>query len=56
MTIKELFDFITDLSINPDNMDDYLDRAMEISSQRSLEDITDQEKIDEEVYICSVWH
>ena len=49
MTVKELFDFITDLNITLDNINDYLDRAMQISANRSPEDLSAQEKIDEEV-------
>ena len=49
MTLKELFDFITDLSITAENLDEYLDRAMQISSQRSHHEVSEQEKIDEEV-------
>ena len=49
MTVKELFDFITDLSITEENLDEYLDRAMQISSQRSHHEVSEQEKIDEEV-------
>ena len=49
MTVKELFDFITDLSITDNNLDDYLDKAQEVASQRSHEDTTAQEKVDEEV-------
>ena len=51
MTIKELFDFITDLSITAENLDEYLERAMQISSQRSHTEITEKEKIDEEVNV-----
>ena len=49
LTVKELFDFVTDMSITADNLDDYLDHCMELASSRTLEDITAQEKIDEEV-------
>ena len=49
MTIKELFDFITDLSITEENIDEYLDKAMSISSSRTYQDVSEQEKIDEEV-------
>ena len=49
MTTKELFDFITDLSITEDNLDDYLDRAMVITASRTHEDVTEQEKVDEQV-------
>lgn len=50
MTVKELFDFITDLSITKDNVEDYLARAQEISSNRTIDDITAQEQVDEEVH------
>ncbi|KAK6179942.1 hypothetical protein SNE40_012187 [Patella caerulea] len=50
MTVKELFDFITDVSITTDNIDDYLEKAMTTSSNRNIDDITAQEKIDEEVF------
>ena len=49
MTTKELFDFITDISISADNIDEYLERAMTISSQRTYEQLTEQEKVDAEV-------
>ena len=49
LTVKELFDFVTDLSITADNLDEYLDHCMALASSRTLEDITAQEKIDEEV-------
>lgn len=51
MTVKELFDFVTDVTINDDNIEDYLERAMTLTSQRSPEDISEQEKIDEQVFI-----
>lgn len=50
LTVKELFDFVTDCSINEENIDDYLDKAMEITAGRTLEEITEQDKIDEEVF------
>jgi len=48
MTGKELFDFITDLSITDDNIDDYLTAAMKTASQRSPDDVSRLEA-DEEV-------
>ena len=54
MTVKELFDFVTDLSITDDNVDAYLDRAQEIASQRTLEETTEQEKVDEEVILIII--
>ena len=49
LTVKELFDFVTDVSITAYNLDDYLDRLMAVSANRSLQDLSAQEKIDEEV-------
>lgn len=46
MTIKELFDFITDGTIT--DVDEYLEKLMEIASQRTIEDVTDKEKVEEE--------
>ncbi|XP_055886100.1 serine/threonine-protein kinase RIO1-like isoform X1 [Biomphalaria glabrata] len=50
MTVKELFEFVTDSSITTENIDAYLEQAMKISSERSAEEISEQEKIDEEVF------
>ncbi|XP_005112900.2 serine/threonine-protein kinase RIO1 [Aplysia californica] len=50
MTIKELFEFVTDSSITEGNIDAYLDAAMEVAAQRSLAEVSEQEKIDEEVF------
>ncbi len=50
MTVKELFDFITDVSITTDNLDAYLEHAMEVTSQRTVEEVSAQEKVDEEVF------
>lgn len=44
-----MFDFVTDVSITADNIDDYLARCMTVAANRTLEDFTNQEKIDEEV-------
>jgi len=48
MTGKELFDFITDLSITDQNIDDYLTATMKIASQRSPAEVIRLEA-DEEV-------
>jgi len=48
MTAKELFDFITDLSITDLNVDDYLAAAMKTASGRSPADVSRLEA-DEEV-------
>ncbi|XP_044149412.1 serine/threonine-protein kinase RIO1 [Bufo gargarizans] len=50
MTVRELFEFVTDPSINQDNMDAYLEKAMEIASQRTEEERSNQDKVDEEVF------
>ena len=51
MTVKELFGFVTDLSITEDNIEEYLEKAKEIAANRTTEEVTEQEKIDEEVDI-----
>jgi len=40
MSGKELFDFITDLSVSDDNIDDYLRAMMKTVSERSLDELT----------------
>lgn len=51
--MKELFDFVTDVTITADNLDDYLDQCMQITANRTVEDVTEQEKIDEAVSLIS---
>eukprot|EP01133_Synstelium_polycarpum_P013295 gene13295-15627_t len=48
MFIQELFEFITDLSINDDNIDEYLEKVQEKIGDRV--EMTDEEKIKEEVF------
>ncbi|XP_008829865.1 serine/threonine-protein kinase RIO1 [Nannospalax galili] len=50
MTVRELFEFVTDPSITAENMDAYLSKAMEIASQRTKEEKTSQDHVDEEVF------
>ncbi|XP_003468904.1 serine/threonine-protein kinase RIO1 isoform X1 [Cavia porcellus] len=50
MTVRELFDFVTDPSITHENMDAYLSKAMEIASQRTKEERSSQDHVDEEVF------
>jgi RIO kinase 1 len=50
VTVKELFDFITDPTITDNNRDDYLDKMSERAAARTLEEVTAQEQIDEEVF------
>lgn len=49
LTVKELFDFVTDATITENNIDLYLEKAMTVASERSTDDITEQQKVDEEV-------
>ncbi|XP_019398569.1 PREDICTED: serine/threonine-protein kinase RIO1 isoform X1 [Crocodylus porosus] len=50
MTVRELFEFITDPSITSENLDAYLSKAMEVASQRTEEERSSQDKVDEEVF------
>ncbi|XP_018335842.1 serine/threonine-protein kinase RIO1 [Agrilus planipennis] len=50
MTIKQLFDFITDPSINERNMEECLEKLAEIAAKRTLEEISAQEQVEEEVF------
>ena len=50
MTLKELFEFITDPNINESNIDQCLDKLKAIASQRSLKELTAQERIEQEVF------
>lgn len=50
MTIKELFDFITDPKITEANMEECLEEISERISDRNIDELTAQEKIDEEVF------
>jgi len=49
MTTKELFEFITDITINQKNIEEYLTKMMEIIESRPA-DMGAQEQIDEEVF------
>ncbi|XDV27217.1 hypothetical protein PO909_030787 [Leuciscus waleckii] len=50
MTVRELFEFVTDPSITTDNINQYLDKAMEIASERTAEERSNQDKVHEEVF------
>lgn len=50
MTVRELFDFITDPSITSQNIDQYLDKAMVIAAERTSEERSSQDGVDEEVF------
>lgn len=47
MTVRELFDFVTDPSITDENVNEYLDKAQEIAANRS-DEVSDQ--LEEEVF------
>lgn len=50
LSLRELFDFVTDPTISANNIDDYLTKAQDIASKRTLDDLTEQEKVEEEVF------
>ncbi|EDV51442.1 serine/threonine-protein kinase RIO1 [Drosophila erecta] len=50
MTVKELFDFITDQTITTENMEECLERISERIKDRDFDAISAQEKIDEAVW------
>ncbi|KAL5293122.1 RIOK1 family protein [Megaselia abdita] len=50
MTVKELFDFITDKSITEENMEECVEKISERIKDRDINELTAQEKIDEEVF------
>ncbi|KAG8230324.1 hypothetical protein J437_LFUL000595 [Ladona fulva] len=49
MTVRELFDFVTDPTINSNNMDECLDKLSEKASNRPIGDVESQ--VDEEVFM-----
>lgn len=51
MTVKEFFDFVTDPTVTEQNMDEYLQRISEKIANRDPEDVTAQERVDEEVFL-----
>lgn len=50
MTLRELFEFVIDPSITSTNINLYLEKAMDISSQRTVEERSNQESVDDEVF------
>ncbi|XP_056148752.1 serine/threonine-protein kinase RIO1 [Lampris incognitus] len=50
MTVRELFDFVTDPSITTDNINQYLEKAMVLATERTAEERSNQERVDEEVF------
>lgn len=50
MKVQELFNFIVDPNITKENRSEYLEKMKELASQRPVGHLTDQEKVDEEVF------
>lgn len=50
MTVKELFDFVTDRAIKEENMEQCLEEISDRIANRDIDELTEQEKIDEEVF------
>lgn len=50
MTLRELFTFITDPNITEDNMENYLETIAERIGDRNFNELSQQEKIEEEVF------
>ncbi len=50
LTVKELFEFVTDPTITENNIDEYLDRLQERAVQRGKDEVTQQDLVDEEVF------
>ena len=50
MTVKELFDFVTDPNINDGNMEDYLEKAQSIAANRDVTGNDPEEIVKEEVF------
>lgn len=50
LTTRELFDFITDPNIDKENIDEYLYELNQRASKRTVEVLTEQEKLDDAVF------
>ena len=50
MTVKELFEFVTDPLIKDEDVDEHLENAQRVASMRSEEELTQKDLIDEEVF------
>ncbi|XP_042240797.1 serine/threonine-protein kinase RIO1-like isoform X2 [Homarus americanus] len=50
MTIQELFNFLVDQTITSQNRDDHLEKMKTLACLRPVGQMTDQEKVDEEVF------
>lgn len=50
LTVKELFDFITDSTINENNLEECLEKLSEKAAARNFEEMTAQEQVEEEAF------
>lgn len=50
MTMKDLFDFVTDPNITDKNMEACLDKLSERAATRQDDDLTQEEQVSEEVF------
>ncbi|XP_068247120.1 serine/threonine-protein kinase RIO1 isoform X2 [Palaemon carinicauda] len=50
MTVKELFDFIVDQTITKENKEAYLEKLQEVASSRLLGEMSNNERVNEEVF------
>ncbi|KAK7072754.1 Serine/threonine-protein kinase RIO1 [Halocaridina rubra] len=50
MTVQELFNFLVDQNITVNNRDECLEKMKEVASSRPVGQLTDQEKVEEEVF------
>lgn len=50
LTVKELFDFITDTTINETNLEDCLEKLSEKAASRNFDQMSAQEQIEEEAF------
>uniref|UniRef100_A0A673XPM6 Serine/threonine-protein kinase RIO1 n=1 Tax=Salmo trutta TaxID=8032 RepID=A0A673XPM6_SALTR len=50
MTLRELFEFVIDPSITSSNINLYLEKAMDIASERTAEERSNQDSVNEEVF------
>ncbi len=50
MTVKELFDFVTDITITEANIEEYLERAQERAAERGLGAVSAEDEVSEAVF------
>jgi len=50
MTVKQLFDFITDPLVTEENMSEYLDKVSEVAVKRHEEGMSAEQEVTEEVF------